>query len=99
MLEALKQTGWNNYSLFLAPDGTLVGYLEATDSIQQAQARMAIREVNSRWQAQMSDLFADLDGAAPDEGFEILDEIFHLEDQLATSRAIDQNSRQRQTDA
>ena len=31
MLTALRETGWRNYSLFLRPDGLLVGYLEAED--------------------------------------------------------------------
>ena len=83
MLEALKESGWDNYSLYLAPEGTLVGYVEASDSIEQAQARMALTDVNARWQAQMTEFFEGLDGTAPDEGFELLEEIFHLEDQLA----------------
>lgn len=82
MLHALKESGWNDYSLFLAPDGTLIGYVEVTDSIDAAQARMARMDVNARWQAQMTDFFEGLDGSAPDEGFELLEEIFHLEDQL-----------------
>ena len=31
MLDALRATGWGNYSLFLAEDGLLVGYLETED--------------------------------------------------------------------
>ena len=31
MLQALRETGWKNYSLFLRPDGMLVGYLETED--------------------------------------------------------------------
>jgi L-rhamnose mutarotase len=31
----------------------------------------------------MAEFFTDLDGLAPDEGFLRLDEVFHLEDQLA----------------
>ena len=31
MLSALRETGWTNYSLFLRPDGMLVGYLETND--------------------------------------------------------------------
>ena len=31
MREALAKTGWGNYSLFLADDGLLVGYLETDD--------------------------------------------------------------------
>jgi len=31
MREALSSTGWRNYSLFLRPDGLLIGYLETDD--------------------------------------------------------------------
>merc|ERR1712166_559737 len=31
MLQALSRTGWTNYSLFLAEDGLLVGYVETPD--------------------------------------------------------------------
>ena len=31
MQAALRETGWNNYSLFLRSDGLLVGYLETAD--------------------------------------------------------------------
>jgi L-rhamnose mutarotase len=83
MLAALKSSGWHNYSLFLRPDGLLIGYFE-TDSLPEAQARMAATDINARWQEQMSGFFEDLDGA-PDEGFLQLTEIFNLEDQLAAS--------------
>jgi len=80
MLEALRDAGWRNYSLFLRPDGLLIGYVEA-DDLDQAQARMAATEVNTRWQADMSTLFAT-DGS-PDEAWERLELVFNLEDQLA----------------
>ncbi|MFC8039988.1 L-rhamnose mutarotase [Paenarthrobacter sp. NPDC057355] len=83
MLRALKDAGWNNYSLFLASDGQLIGYLEC-DDYAQAQARMAVTEVNARWQAEMATLFANSD-VPPDEGFEIVEEVFNLEDQLASA--------------
>ena len=82
MLRALERTGWHNYSLFLRPDGLLIGYLE-TPSLNAARAGMAATDVNARWQAQMAELFEDLGDAAPDTGFLQLEEIFHLEDQLA----------------
>lgn len=82
MLEALRDTGWRDYHLFLSPEGLLVGVLE-TDDYAAAQAAMAATEVNARWQAQMADLFVD-DGN-PDEGFVLLDEVFHLEGQLAAA--------------
>jgi L-rhamnose mutarotase len=81
MLRALHETGWHNYSIFLRDDGLLIGYFE-TPSLEEAQAGMAKREVNERWQTEMAEFFADLDGRAPDEGFLQLEEIFHLEDQL-----------------
>jgi L-rhamnose mutarotase len=81
MLEALAATGWHNYSLFLGPDGLLIGYFE-TPSLDDALAGMAATDVNRRWQAEMADYFEALDGRTPDEGFLVLDEVFHLEDQL-----------------
>jgi L-rhamnose mutarotase len=83
MLAALKSSGWHNYSLFLRTDGLLIGYFE-TDSLPEAQARMAATEINARWQAEMAGFFEDLE-VAPDEGFLQLTEVFNLEDQLAAS--------------
>jgi L-rhamnose mutarotase len=77
MLRALERTGWHNYSLFLRPDGLLVGYLE-TPSLEAARAGMAATDVNARWQAEMAEFFEELDGQAPDEGFLVLEEVFHL---------------------
>ena len=77
MRQALSETGWHNYSLFLRDDGLLVGYLETPD-FQSALARMAEQEVNARWQAGMAPFFEQLDGRRPDEGMLRLEEIFHL---------------------
>jgi L-rhamnose mutarotase len=82
MLRALAESGWRDYSLFLRPDGLLVGYVES-DDLAAAQAAMAATEVNARWQAEMAPFFAGLDGRGPDEGFLLLEEIFNLDDQLA----------------
>jgi L-rhamnose mutarotase len=79
MRAALADTGWRNYSLFLRDDGLLVGYVEA-DDLTAAQAAMARTEVNARWQAEMAEFFAGLDGRPPDEGFLLLTEVFHLDD-------------------
>src|SRR3954453_18167227 len=80
MQDALRATGWRNYSLFLRADGLLVGYVEA-DDLAASQAAMAATEVNARWQAEMAPFFVDLEGR-PDEGFLLLDEVFHLEDRI-----------------
>jgi len=82
MLRALHETGWHNYSLFLREDGMLIGYLE-TPSLEEALEGMAATEVNARWQAAMAGFFVELGDARPDTGFVRLDEVFHLEDQLA----------------
>jgi L-rhamnose mutarotase len=82
MLRALHDSGWLNYSLFARSDGLLVGYVEA-DDLGAAQRAMAATEVNARWQAEMSRYFTGLGRRGPDEGFQLLDEVFNLGDQLA----------------
>ncbi len=52
---------------------------------------MQATEVNARWQAEMAEFFEELDGRAPDEGFLVLDEVFHLEDQLPTNATHDRS--------
>ena len=78
MLEALRQTGWSNYSLFLRDDGVLVGYLE-TEDFESARAGMASREINERWQREMKDFFAQPAALLPDRAMAPLEEIFHLD--------------------
>ena len=78
MRQALLETGWRNYTLFLREDGLLVGYLETPD-FQKAREGMAAREVNERWQREMAPFFEDLDGRRPDQGLLRLEEIFHLD--------------------
>jgi L-rhamnose mutarotase len=76
MLDALREAGWSNYSLFLRDDGLLVGYLECED-FEACQAAMLRTDVNARWQAEMAPFFA-LGGAAPDAAMVPLQEVFHL---------------------
>ena len=80
MLQALAETGWHNYPLFLRPDGLLIGYVES-DDLAAAQAAMDNTDVNPRWQAEMGPFFEALDGP-PDQGFDLLEEVFHLDHQL-----------------
>lgn len=78
MLDALREAGWRNYSIFLREDGTLVGYLECED-FAAAYASMQETEINKRWQEEMAPFF-DLDGGtAPDSAMVPLSEIFHLD--------------------
>jgi L-rhamnose mutarotase len=76
MQDALRATGWRNYSLFLRADGLLIGYVEA-DDLAASQAAMQALDVNTRWQSEMAEFFV---GTSPDEGFPLLTEVFHLSD-------------------
>ena len=78
MQQALHDTGWHNYTLFMREDGLLFGYLETPD-FDAAKAGMAEQEVNARWQAQMGDFFEALEGQAPDEAMTPMEIVFHLD--------------------
>lgn len=78
MQEALRVTGWKNYSLFLRADGTLIGYLEA-DDFDRSVAEMKTHPVNARWQAEMSSYFESLESTSADDSMMPLEEVFHLD--------------------
>jgi L-rhamnose mutarotase len=73
MLDALRDAGWGNYSLFLGDGGLLVGYVE-TEDFDAAQRAMADADVNDRWQREMAGFF----GERADDGLVRLEEVFHL---------------------
>jgi L-rhamnose mutarotase len=77
--EALRATGWRNYSLFLRADGLLIGYVES-DDLAAAQRAMDQTAVNARWQRDMARFFVGTDGKPADQAFEPLPEVFHLPD-------------------
>jgi L-rhamnose mutarotase len=79
MLDALRRTGWHNYSIFAREDGLLFGYFETPESLQAAQAGMSREEINAKWQEFMAPYFENLGGLHPDEGMVELEEIFHLD--------------------
>ena len=78
MLVALRQAGWHNYSLFLRPDGLLIGYLETPDFAQALQ-KMAATEINQKWQTEMAGFFEGVPGRKADEQMELVPEVFHLD--------------------
>jgi L-rhamnose mutarotase len=77
MKKALQETGWKNYSLFLRPDGLLVGYLE-TENFDRARAGMARLDVNARWQKEMAGFFIQQENLLPDQAMAPLEEVFHV---------------------
>jgi len=79
MLDALRRTGWHNYSIFAREDGLLFGYFETPASFQAALAGMSEEEINTKWQEFMSPYFENLGGQHPDESMVELEEVFHLD--------------------
>ncbi len=77
MQDALRRTGWHNYSLFLRDDGMLVGYVETPD-FQKALDGMAALEVNARWQSEMREFFEDPEGRDADKQMQPLEQVFYL---------------------
>jgi L-rhamnose mutarotase len=78
MIRALRDSGWTNYSLFLRPDGLLVGYLETPD-FEQALAEMKRRDVNQRWQREMAPFFTPHNSSGPDQSMVPIEEVFHMD--------------------
>lgn len=87
MLRELEASGRHNYSLFLRPDGLLIGYYE-TDSVADSDAHLAVSRVAASWEEHMADLFVGRSGRA-DWTATVLEEVFHLADQLAEANQAD----------
>lgn len=79
MLDALKRTGWHNYTLFIRDDGLIFGYFETPVDFQTALDKVAQEEVNARWNAFMEPYFENLSGQLVDESMIELKEYFHLD--------------------
>ena len=84
MLEAIAAAGRRNYSLFLRPDGLLIGYFE-TDDLEASRAALAANPVTAVWEAEMADFFESV-GTRADQELSVIREVFNLEDQLTASR-------------
>ena len=79
MQEALRRTGWHNYTLFIRDDGLVFGYVEAEESLQTSLDAMAKEAINLKWQEFMAPYFESLAGSRPDETMIQLEEYFHLD--------------------
>lgn len=78
MLDALRRTGWRNYSIFAREDGLLFGYFEADESFKASLDGMSKEEINLKWQEFMSPYFESISGR-PDENMIELEEVFHTD--------------------
>jgi L-rhamnose mutarotase len=79
MLDALRRTGWRNYSLFMRDDGLLFGYFETTESFQKALEGMDKEAINKKWQDFMAPFFEIPEGGHADKMMVELTEVFHLD--------------------
>ena len=78
MLDALRATGWRNYSLFLTDGGMLIGYVEC-DDFEAARRAMEADGGERALAGRDGAFFVELEGRRPDEGLLQLDEVFHLD--------------------
>tara|TARA_B110000438_G_scaffold290615_1_gene326540 strand:- start:723 stop:1046 length:324 start_codon:yes stop_codon:yes gene_type:complete len=79
MKQALKKSGWHNYSLFMSKNGMIFGYFEATKSFYDSLKNMNNEEINTKWQNLMSPYFEIPKTANPDQSMIELEEVFHLD--------------------
>ncbi|MBK9713987.1 MAG: L-rhamnose mutarotase [Kouleothrix sp.] len=79
MLDALRRTGWHNYSLFMRDDGLLFGYFETPESFQAALDGMSHEQINARWQEFMAPFFEGVGTTHADQMMGELLEVFHLD--------------------
>lgn len=78
MLNAISESGVKNYSLFLRPDGLLVGYFEADDP-RLSLKRLGETEINAKWQALTGPFFDSGSGDMEKGSLEWLEQVFYLE--------------------
>ncbi len=79
MQEALRRSGWHNYTLFIREDGLVFGYFEAPVDFQTALAAIQSEPINPRWNEFMAPYFEKLPDVAVDESMLELEEYFHLD--------------------
>lgn len=76
MLNAIRDAGWSNYTIFDRGDGTIVGYFEA-DDVDLAREDIERSKASRAWALATAHLF--------EEAQVWLDPLFNLEDQLRNS--------------
>lgn len=77
LLATIQAVGLRNFSLFIRPDGLVVGYLEG-DHIQESLQKLGKTEVNARWQATVARFFEGGSGDMNSGGPEWLEQYFYL---------------------
>jgi len=79
MQDALRRSGWHNYTLFIRDDGLVFGYFETPVDFQTALAAIQNEPINVEWNKFMAPYFEKLPDRAVDESMVELEEYFHLD--------------------
>ncbi len=78
MLETMKKAGIRNYSIFLTPNGLMIGYFESENPEKSLQD-VGKTNINKRWQEKMAKYFeggsGDLNKAKP----QWVEQVFYME--------------------
>lgn len=77
MQEALRRSGWGDYSLFLDRSTGLVVGVVTSDDFDSAQRRMDAEDINTRWQQSMAGYFLPVDDRVPPGAMVELEQYFH----------------------
>lgn len=86
LLEALHNSGYRNYSIFVEDDGLLVGYME-TEDFEASLASLHEQEISHRWSEFMDELFIPVDKSHPVGSLRILRKGFDLDEARERSGA------------
>lgn len=57
--QALSDAGWKNYSIWLMPDGLVIGYVESEDWDESRRIMFARKDVYERYAAEIGDKMKD----------------------------------------
>ena len=81
MLDALRKTGWHNYSLYMTKDGLIFGYFETPEGFKAASVAVDKYEASVKWHEFMRPFFeAVTKGPNGEAVLEVeLEEVFHLD--------------------
>ena len=77
MLDAMRNVGIRDYSMFVREDGLLVGVFEAEDP-EESLRELGETEVSRRWQENMAPFFECGSGDLEKGGPEWLEEYFYM---------------------
>ena len=55
MLQALTDCGWKNYSIYLMPDGLVIGYVESENWDESRKTMWNRKDVHERYSAEIGD--------------------------------------------